>query len=269
MREPLATDEVDAVSLAPDPLAEAIRRADLRALWLAIDALPRPQRDALLLREFGGLSYDELAEALAVSGSAVESLLFRARQRLRTQLRAVYASLSGAPFLEQLARVFAGGSAPVAAKVVALGVGAAAVSSTAVVAPQLIERHTAPARPHRQAVHIAKKHVVRPPVALAVTPVPLVQPAAPSVVRVVARHDDEHRAVERPDAEQEHPSGGDDSTQPATQSPDEPTSEDQGHGGGATVHDQGSGGDGSGDGGAGGDHGGSGNSGDHGGDNGD
>ena len=90
MREPLPVSELETASAAPDPYAEAVRRADLAALWSAIEELPRPQRDALLLREFGGLSYDELAEALAVSGSAVESLLFRARQRLRVQLRAAY-----------------------------------------------------------------------------------------------------------------------------------------------------------------------------------
>src|SRR3954469_4912757 len=73
MREPLPTEELDAVSTAHDPLEEAIRRADLALLWSAVAALPLPQRNALLLREFGGLSYEELAAALDVSGSAVES----------------------------------------------------------------------------------------------------------------------------------------------------------------------------------------------------
>src|SRR5206468_8120719 len=104
MREPLPVSELETASAAPDPYAEAVRRADLAALWRAIEELPRPQRDALLLREFGGLSYDELAEALAVSGSALESLLFRARQRLRVQLRAAYASFGGASWLEGRAR---------------------------------------------------------------------------------------------------------------------------------------------------------------------
>jgi RNA polymerase sigma factor (sigma-70 family) len=146
MRQPLSGEPADAVSPEPDPLAEAIRRADLSALWQAIEALPRQQRDALLLREFGGLSYGELAAALSVSAPAVESLLFRARQRLRAQLRAVYASVAGASWLEPLARAFAGGSAPVAAKVAALGVGAAAVTGGAVVAPDVLERshHRAP-----------------------------------------------------------------------------------------------------------------------------
>jgi hypothetical protein len=165
------------VSGEPDPLTEAIRRADLAALWQAIEALPPQQRDALLLREFGGLSYGELAAALSVSARAVESLLFRARQRLRTSLKAAYASVAGAPWLETLARAFAGGGAPVAAKVAALGVGAAAVTGGAVVAPDVLERS-----PHRAPPPAA----VRPPVRhvqAAATPLPRVQPA--SVVRPV------------------------------------------------------------------------------------
>jgi RNA polymerase sigma factor (sigma-70 family) len=145
MREPLPVSELETASIEPDPYAEAVRRADLAALWSAIEELPHPQRDALLLREFGGLSYDELAEALAVSGSAVESLLFRARQRLRVQLRAAYASFGGASWLEALARLF--GGAPVAAKVAAIGVGAATVTGGAVVMPQVLEQARSPVPP--------------------------------------------------------------------------------------------------------------------------
>ena len=134
-------EQLDVASTANDPLTEAIRRADLAALWRAIEALPRQQRDALLLREFGGLSYGELSAALAVSGAAVESLLFRARQRLRGQLRTVYASVSGASWIDALVRVFAGGSAPIAAKVAVLGAGAAVVGSTAVVVPNVLDNH--------------------------------------------------------------------------------------------------------------------------------
>ena len=141
MREPLAMEQLDTASTTNDPLAEAIRRADLAALWRAIEALPRQQRDALLLREFGGLSYGELSAALAVSGAAVESLLFRARHRLRGQLRTVYATVSGASWIEALVRLVAGGGAPVAAKVAALGVGAAVVGSTAVVVPNVLDNH--------------------------------------------------------------------------------------------------------------------------------
>jgi RNA polymerase sigma-70 factor, ECF subfamily len=141
MREPLPNEEVDAVSTTDDPLTEAIRRADLRALWAAIEELPRQQRDALLLREFGGLSYAELAAALAVSGSAVESLLFRARNGLRGKLRAVYGAITGASWIEAIIRVAVGGGAPVAAKVAVLGLGAAAVGSGAVVVPHAFDNH--------------------------------------------------------------------------------------------------------------------------------
>jgi len=154
MREPLPTLDVDNESCSTDPLAEAIRNADLAAMWQAIAELPGQQRAALLLREFGGLSYEELAGALAVSGSAVESLLFRARHGVRTRLKTAYAGLTGGSWLESLPRLaggLGGGMAPVAAKVAAVGVGAAVATGGAVVAPQMLEQ----AQPSR---HPALRH---------------------------------------------------------------------------------------------------------------
>jgi hypothetical protein len=169
MREPLPTADVDQESSSSDPLAEAIRNADLAALWSAIGDLPRQQRDALLLREFGGLSYEELAGALAVSDSAVESLLFRARQGVRTRLKTAYAGVTGASWLESLARLaggLGGGMAPVAAKVAVVGVGAAVATGGAVVGPQMIEhsrRSPQPAAPvHAKAK--TRQAVVQPAV---------------------------------------------------------------------------------------------------------
>jgi predicted RNA polymerase sigma factor len=46
-------------------------------------ALPTAQRQALIMREYQGLSYGEIAELLGVSRGAAESLLFRARQGFR------------------------------------------------------------------------------------------------------------------------------------------------------------------------------------------
>lgn len=169
MREPLPSADVDGARSLSDPLTDAIRNADLAAMWHAIAALPRQQRDALLLREFGGLSYEELAGALAVSGSAVESLLFRARQGVRTRLQTAYAGVTGGAWLESLARlggVFGGGMAPVAAKVAAVGVGAAVATGGAVVVPQMLEHgprtHAVPHRtvaPHRTVI----AHCTTPP----------------------------------------------------------------------------------------------------------
>jgi RNA polymerase sigma factor (sigma-70 family) len=62
-------------------------RAEMQALCAAIAELPHQQREALVLREFYGLSYDEVRAALGLSDRAVESLLFRARKRLQAELR--------------------------------------------------------------------------------------------------------------------------------------------------------------------------------------
>lgn len=118
MRQPL--DEAELESSAPDPVVVAAERADLDELWRAIGDLPRKQRQALLLREFSGLSYDELAVALGVSEPAVESLLFRARRELRVKLKPVYGSLVIAPL-----NAVRDALAPLAVKV---GAGAAAVA---------------------------------------------------------------------------------------------------------------------------------------------
>jgi RNA polymerase sigma factor (sigma-70 family) len=53
----------------------------------ALGLLPHNQRAALLLRVRDELSYQEIAEILGVSRAGVESLLFRARERLRRLLR--------------------------------------------------------------------------------------------------------------------------------------------------------------------------------------
>ena len=62
-----------------DPLEQAERREDLHRLVSDVRRLPEQQRSALLMREMEGLTYKELAEALAVSLPAVKSLLVRAR----------------------------------------------------------------------------------------------------------------------------------------------------------------------------------------------
>ena len=52
----------------------------------ALQGLPFTQRSALVMRELEGRSQAEIAEALGVSVSAVETLLFRARRGMREQL---------------------------------------------------------------------------------------------------------------------------------------------------------------------------------------
>jgi RNA polymerase sigma-70 factor (ECF subfamily) len=153
MREPLAVPDTE--EELPDPVSVAAERADLAELWRAIGELPERQRQALLLREFSGLSYSELADALAVSEPAVESLLFRARDALRVRLQPVFGSLASVVPIVALRNLFervAGGAsdpgaygglariagAPAMAKVV-VGAAAIAAAGGAVV---VIEPHT-------------------------------------------------------------------------------------------------------------------------------
>src|SRR3954451_21553727 len=72
-------DELAETIVEEDPIsAEDIRRA--------IGHLAFNQRSALVMRELEGRSYQETAEILGVSLSAVETLIFRARRALREQL---------------------------------------------------------------------------------------------------------------------------------------------------------------------------------------
>ena len=67
----------------------AVQAANVDELREALGELPERQREALLLREVRGLSYDEVATAMDVSPPAVETLIFRARKRLIERIRVV------------------------------------------------------------------------------------------------------------------------------------------------------------------------------------
>jgi RNA polymerase sigma-70 factor (ECF subfamily) len=56
------------------------------AVQEAVMSLPTNQRMAVILHRFEGLSYQEIAEAMGCSVSAVESLLHRAKQTLKQKL---------------------------------------------------------------------------------------------------------------------------------------------------------------------------------------
>ena len=62
---------------------DAISAEDIRR---ALGHLAFNQRSALVMRELEGRSYQEIAEILGVTVSAVETLIFRARRALREQL---------------------------------------------------------------------------------------------------------------------------------------------------------------------------------------
>ena len=57
-----------------------------RIIKNAIDDLPENQRLAIILKQYEQLNYDEIANVMEISQSAVKSLLSRARMTLRTKL---------------------------------------------------------------------------------------------------------------------------------------------------------------------------------------
>lgn len=65
----------------------ASRHEQIDELRDALSELTDPQREAIVLREFYGLSYEEVGEASGLTTSAVKSALFRARKALKRRLR--------------------------------------------------------------------------------------------------------------------------------------------------------------------------------------
>ena len=69
-------------------LTEAGNRELEERLMAALGRLPENQRAALLLKISQGLTYLEISNVMGVSVASVESLLFRARSRLKQLVRA-------------------------------------------------------------------------------------------------------------------------------------------------------------------------------------
>jgi RNA polymerase sigma-70 factor (ECF subfamily) len=134
-----------AVEVAQDPhtleetVAAPAQANELDGLTSALASLTEQQRQAILLREWHGLSYREIAEQLELSQAAVETLLFRARRSLARRLRPVGLG-SFLPWLRSLAESGA-------AKVVTVGaVAIAAATTTGAIAIAHQPEHWQPAR---------------------------------------------------------------------------------------------------------------------------
>jgi RNA polymerase sigma factor (sigma-70 family) len=128
--------------LAPAPVR---RGEELIGLQDVLERLPETQRRAILLREWQGLSYREIAAELELSQAAVETLIFRARRSLASGLeqppvkkRRLVRALDWSNLLAGLKTVLIGGGA--AAKIAAT---VAVVGATAVIAtdPLQHQRH--------------------------------------------------------------------------------------------------------------------------------
>lgn len=116
---------------APEVLAEAIaggrnpaeeleRREELSDLMKRLQALPEPQRAAIVMRELEGLGHEEIAAALGLSGGAARQAIYRARRALRDGA----GMLIPLPLLQALLAGSGSGAAEAAAG--ATGIGSAA-----------------------------------------------------------------------------------------------------------------------------------------------
>jgi RNA polymerase sigma factor (sigma-70 family) len=81
---PPPTEELgEGVAGGPSAAVEAERREEMSELTERLRALPETQRAAIVMRELEGLSHEEIAAALGVSGGAARQAIHRARSTLR------------------------------------------------------------------------------------------------------------------------------------------------------------------------------------------
>lgn len=77
---------IQAVSSEPSPLGAVLSTEERTKVRDAIRRLPKNYRVPLVLRYYGELSYDEIAQQLSLKRDYVAALLFRAKQELRRKL---------------------------------------------------------------------------------------------------------------------------------------------------------------------------------------
>jgi RNA polymerase sigma-70 factor, ECF subfamily len=77
---------IEAVSSEPSPLGAFIRTQERAQVRDAIERLGENYRVPLVMRYYGELSYDEIAQELGLERTSVAALIFRAKQELRRRL---------------------------------------------------------------------------------------------------------------------------------------------------------------------------------------
>ena len=238
----------------PDQIFE--QRADLERTVAAMNELPERQREALVMREFEGRSYDEIAVALGANDGAVRQLLNRAR----VTLRSAAAAIIPAPLVARAAASMPPADGRRVAELLG-GIGTAGIAkagATALVAGSLVvgaveapivskEKTT-----HEKATLSADKPAAKPAPAAAVaahdTPVSLrataaPAPAAPAKARAEDRQgpshesgsnhsgsDDRSESRQQSGSDDRSRSGGDDTRERSGSGSDDDTTSHSGSG---------------------------------------
>jgi RNA polymerase sigma factor (sigma-70 family) len=181
-----------------DTVAAPARADDeLIPLEDALAEMPDAQRRALLLREWQGLSYREIAAELEVSQSAVETLIFRARRSLarrleapRERLRRVGQAIDVGAVLSALKGALSTGAV---VKTAVAGVALTGfVAGIAADHPQL-RRHDAPPAP---AASAKQRHVARAPQRVDAPRISFAEPRVSQSV-VARKAEPKHAAVSK------------------------------------------------------------------------
>ena len=86
----VSDDDEDAQLDIPDPKAapeqQLMQKMSMQSVEEGLKTLPDKQRQILVMRELGGMSYAEIGAALSLEEGTVKSRIFRARKRLCTFL---------------------------------------------------------------------------------------------------------------------------------------------------------------------------------------
>jgi RNA polymerase sigma-70 factor (ECF subfamily) len=77
----------DLADKTPNVEEEILRRERLAAIRQKVEALPERQRMAVLMHKYQQMDYRQIADVLKLSESATKSLLFRAYETLRQELK--------------------------------------------------------------------------------------------------------------------------------------------------------------------------------------
>jgi RNA polymerase sigma factor (sigma-70 family) len=117
---PAAEVLAEALAGGRSPAEELEQREELADLMKRLQALPEPQRAAIVMRELEGLGHEEIAAALGLTGGAARQAIHRARRALRNGA----GMLLPLPLLESLLA----GAGPTTAEA---AVGAAGLGGTA------------------------------------------------------------------------------------------------------------------------------------------
>jgi RNA polymerase sigma factor (sigma-70 family) len=186
--------------------AREVPADELIGLPEALHGMPEQQRRALLLREWQGLSYREIAEELDLSQAAVETLIFRARRTLAGGLSEPTARGGDAGSLVAKSLLFTGGTkvAATVATVAATSVVAATPTARHAVEHAVVNLHPPAAKSAHVASHRSATAVAKPKPVVAHPSTAAVAESTGATVRrpVAKRRHARHPAVQRASAVQ-------------------------------------------------------------------